>query len=329
MVEVDTLIVGGGPAGSSCAWRLRRHGIECLLLDRSEFPRLKLCAGWVTPEVLGDLEIEPGEYPFSFLTFESLRFGWGTLGVSLKTRQHSIRRIEFDTWLLQRSGVEVVTHNVREIRRDGAWFVVDGQWRCRRLVGAGGTRCPVHRALFREIAPRKAGKQAVVLEEEFPYDWDDATCRLWFFEHGLPGYSWYVPKAGGHLNVGVGAIAQDLKARGDAIGPHWSRLTAKLARQGLVRERRWDEGGYTYYLRNKRDVVEREGAFLVGDAAGLATTDLAEGIGPAVRSGLAVADAIAGQRPATFAHVSRRSLPAMLREHGGLPSFLPRLLGWN
>lgn len=329
MVEVDTLIVGGGPAGSSCAWRLRRHGIDCLVLDRAEFPRLKLCAGWVTAEVLRDLELEQGEYPLSFLTFDSLCFGWHGLGVNLKTKQHSIRRVEFDAWLLQRSGAEVVTHNVREIRRDSGWFLVDEQWRCRRLIGAGGTRCPVHRTLFREVAPRRSGKQAVVLEEEFAHDWVDATCRLWFFEHRLPGYSWYVPKAGGHLNVGIGAIAQDLKARGDSIGPHWGQLTAKLARQGLVPERSWDEGGYTYYLRNKRDVIESDGAFLVGDAAALATTDLAEGIGPAVRSGLAVADAIAQRRPATFAHVARRSLPAMLREHGGLPSFVPRLLGWN
>ena len=54
---------------------------------------------------------------------------------------------------------------------------------------------------------------AVVLEEEFPYDWSDGTCRLWFFDHGLPGYSWYVPKAGGHLNVGIGAMAGELKAQ--------------------------------------------------------------------------------------------------------------------
>ena len=38
-------------------------------------------------------------------------------------------------------------------------------------------------------------------------------------------------------------------------------------------------------------------AFLVGDAAGLATRDLCEGIGPAVRSGLLAADAIALGRP--------------------------------
>ena len=92
-------------------------------------------------------------------------------------------------------------------------------------------------------------------------------------------------------------------------------------------ERIWDEGGYTYYLRG-RDVVRHGNASLAGDAAGLATTDLAEGIGPAVQSGLAVADAIAGGREPSFAHIGRKSLPPMLAEHGGLASFLSRRMGW-
>jgi flavin-dependent dehydrogenase len=239
MISVDTIIVGGGPAGSSCAWRLRRHGVDCLVLDRAAFPRPKLCAGWVTPKVLRDLELEPGEYPLGLLTFDALRLSFKGLGLglTLNTVQHSIRRVEFDAWLLRRAGAEVATHNVRQIRRDGDWYVLDEVYRCRHLVGAGGTPCPVHRTFFRELAPRKDGRQAVVLEEEFAFDWHDGSCRLWFFERGLPGYSWYVPKAGGHVNVGVGAMAKDLKAKGDAIGPHWRRLAAKLARRGLVPDR--------------------------------------------------------------------------------------------
>ena len=329
MISVDTIVVGGGPAGSACAWRLMRHGVECLVLDRVSFPRLKLCAGWVTPKVLRDLAIEPGEYPHSFLTFDALRLNIKGFGFSLRTMQYSIRRVEFDAWLLRRSGAEVATHRVRQIREEAGWYVLDDAFRSRHLVGAGGTSCPVYRTLFRDLAPRIDGRQAAVLEEEFAHDWRDGTCRLWFFEHGLPGYSWYVPKAGGHLNVGVGAIARDLKAKGDAIGPHWQRLRAKLARRGLVADRIWDEGGYTYYLRGKRDIVRRGNASLAGDAAGLATTDLAEGIGPAVQSGLAVADAIAGGGEPSFSHIARRSLPTMLREHGGLASYVQGWMGWS
>ncbi|MFL5333249.1 MAG: NAD(P)/FAD-dependent oxidoreductase [Geminicoccaceae bacterium] len=328
MISVNTIVVGGGPAGSSCAWRLGKRGIECLVLDRAEFPRLKLCAGWVTPQVLQDLEIEPGEYPFSFLTFDALRLSFKGLGFSLRTVQHSIRRIEFDQWLLKRSGAPVARHNVRAIRREGEWYVLDDQYRCRHLVGAGGTPCPVHRTFFREVAPRKPGRQAAVLEEEFACDWHDGTCRLWFFERGLPGYSWYVPKAGGHLNVGVGGMAQKLKAKGDAIGPHWRRLRDKLVSRGLVGARTWDSGGYTYYVRGRKDVTHQGRAYLAGDAAGLATTDLAEGIGPAVRSGIAVAEAIAAGAEPSFAAIGRRSVPAMLEEHGGWPLRIVQRLGW-
>jgi menaquinone-9 beta-reductase len=319
VISVDTIVVGGGPAGSSCAWRLRRHGVECLVLDRAAFPRPKLCAGWVTPQVLEDLAIEPGEYPGGFLTFDALRLSFKGLGFTFRTVQHSIRRVEFDAWLLARSGAPVELHAVREIREDGGGYDVDGKYRCRHLVGAGGTGCPVRRALFRDVAPRPEALQAAVLEDEFPHDWADGTCRLWFFERGLPGYSWYVPKAGGHLNVGVGGLARKLKAKGSSIRPHWRALTERLAARGLVRDRSWDPGGYTYYLRSHADAFRRGNAFLVGDAAGLATRDLCEGIGPAVRSGLLAADAIALGRPYDLAAVARHSV-----EHG----LVRRALDW-
>lgn len=292
MRTVDTIIVGGGPAGSSCAWALRRRGIDCLVLDRAAFPRLKLCAGWITPEAVRDLELDPAAYPHSFLTFEALKVHAGPLTHTLRSRQHSIRRIELDAWLLERSGAEVVTHNVRKVEERDGWYTVDGEYRCRWLVGAGGTRCPVFRSLFREAHQRPDSLQAAVLEEEFAYDWGDETCHLWFFAKGLPGYSWYVPKAGGHLNVGVGGMSTKLQARQQSIKQHWDHLTRQLGDKGMVRNHAWEAGGYTYYCRPPAETVRLGNAFLCGDAAGLATRDMFEGIGPAVRSGLRAAEAI-------------------------------------
>ena len=103
-------------------------------------------------------------------------------------------------------------------------FVIDGQYRCKHLIGAGGTGCPVHRQLFRQALPRARGLQTVTLELEFPFQWRDPDCHLWFFEHGLPGYSWSVPKGDGWLNVGVGAMAQRLKERNEDIWLHWQHL---------------------------------------------------------------------------------------------------------
>lgn len=42
MENCDVLIVGGGPAGSSCAWSLSRAGIDVIVVDKEEFPRHKV-----------------------------------------------------------------------------------------------------------------------------------------------------------------------------------------------------------------------------------------------------------------------------------------------
>jgi menaquinone-9 beta-reductase len=63
MIETEVLIVGGGPAGSACAWRLKQSNMDCLILDQAEFPRFKPCAGWITPEVLRDLQLDVNDYP--------------------------------------------------------------------------------------------------------------------------------------------------------------------------------------------------------------------------------------------------------------------------
>ena len=211
MRSCDVLVVGGGPAGSTAAGKLKRAGVDVLVLDRERLPRLKLCAGWITPEVVRDLGMDLASYPHRLLTFPRLRVHLGSLHIPVPCVQHSIRRFEFDAWLLERSGAPVEQHNVRHIAADAAGYVIDDLYRCRYLIGAGGTRCPVYRELFRELNPRAHELQIVTLEHEIEYDWQDPDCHLWFFEHGLPGYSWYVPKEKGWLNVGVGALAARIK----------------------------------------------------------------------------------------------------------------------
>lgn len=318
MQPCDVLIVGGGPAGSSAAWRLRRAGAEVIVLDRESFPRLKLCAGWITPEVVRDLEIDTATYPHRLLTFERLHFHCKGLSIRVPCVQHSIRRTEFDAWLLERSGARVVRHNVRHIARERDAYVVDGLYRARYLIGAGGTSCPVYRTLFREANPRVRELQTVTLEHELPYEWRDPDCHLWFFEGGLPGYAWYVPKARGWLNVGIGGMAGRLKSRGEDIRSHWARFTRLLDRS-LTPGARYEPAGYSYYLRGPLPVVQLDGAYLAGDAAGLATRDLCEGIGPAVRSGLRAAAAILENEPCRLEDVTGASLG------GGIAS---RLLDW-
>ena len=312
MRSCEVLIVGGGPAGSAAAWKLRRAGADVLVLDRERFPRLKLCAGWVTPEVVRDLEIDLSAYPHRLLTFPRLRVHYGRWQVPIACVQHSIRRFEFDAWLLERSGAPVEQHIVRHIVAAADGYVIDGAYRCRYLIGAGGTRCPVYRELFRELNPRASELQIVTLEHEIQYDWQDSDCHLWFCEQGLPGYSWYVPKEHGWLNVGVGALAERMKRRGQDIREHWARLAALLG-GSLAPGASYDPGGYSYYLRGRVDVVRRDNAFITGDAAGLATRDLGEGIGPAIRSGLLAAESILAGKPYDLAHVTGLSVGSIAR----------------
>ncbi len=320
MRSADVIIVGGGPAGSAAAQRLKEGGADVLVLDRESFPRHKLCAGWITPGVVADLGLDIGAYPHRFLSFRRLHWYLKRVHLPVPCVQHSIRRFEFDAWLLERSGAEVARHTVKDVRADGADYVIDEAFRCRYLIGAGGTACPVHRALFREALPRVRALQTVTLELEFPYDWRDQDCRLWFFEYGLPGYSWYVPKARGWLNVGIGAMAQRLKQRGEDIWLHWQRFADKLARQLRVQVPH-DPIGYSYYVRGPLDGVRSGNAFLTGDAAGLATPDMCEGIGPAIQSGQRAAESILSGAAYDLRGISGASLGGGLLSRGMVWAF--------
>jgi flavin-dependent dehydrogenase len=297
MRDVETIIVGGGPAGSTCAGYLRRHGREVLVVDKARFPRLKLCAGWLTGKAMRDLEFTPADYPHPILTLDIRTHFLDLPGVSWFPTlgpDYSIRRIEFDAWLLARSGAEVVQHEVKIIRRDGAHYVIDDAYTCRNLVGAGGTMCPVRRALFPQ--DRVKSRQIVTLEKEFAYPGRDDLCHM-YVRRGLAGYAWFVPKANGFVNIGLGGKAKYFKASATKIHDHFRAFVADLVRQqrlDAATAADLQETGHPYYIFTTRGEVKRDTCFLIGDSAGLASVDLGEGIGPAVESAVMAAQEILG-----------------------------------
>jgi menaquinone-9 beta-reductase len=296
---VETIIVGGGPAGSTCAQHLRQGGRDVLVLDKACFPRLKLCAGWITAKVMRDLEFTAADYPHPILQLD-IRMHLFGLPFALNWfptpgPDFSIRRLEFDAWLLARSGAETIVHEVKTISRDGDRYVIDGAYACRYLVGAGGTTCPVRRALFPDNF--RKSRQIVTLEKEFEYPARGEVCHLYFFRRGLVGYAWVVPKGNGFVNIGLGGKAKYFKSSGSNIHDHFRAFLGDL-----VHENRLDaataqnlkETGHPYYLFTHGGDIKRDNCFLIGDSAGLATVDLGEGIGPAVESGLMAAREILG-----------------------------------
>lgn len=290
MIYSEVIIVGGGPAGSTCAWKLRESGIDCLILDKENFPRLKLCAGWITPKVVKDLKIDINSYPYSLNLVDCFRVSIFGITFKLRAKQYSIRRWEFDEWLLKRSAVKVETHPVKEIHVENGFYIIDGKYRCRYLIGAGGAFCPVYDTFFKAINPRAT--VIVTMEQEFAYNYKDPNCHLWFFENKFPGYSWYVPKGMGHLNIGVGGSLAALKAKHRTIRDAWEYFVRKLNDLSLVKDYQFAPKGCIYYLRGNIQAGQIGNAFIVGDALGLATRDLGEGIEPAVESGMEAAKAI-------------------------------------
>ena len=76
----DVVVVGGGPGGSTCAGRLVRAGIDVLVIDRKTFPRDKICAGWVTPQVFEVLNIDPADYGRAHVCQPITGFRTGLIG---------------------------------------------------------------------------------------------------------------------------------------------------------------------------------------------------------------------------------------------------------
>jgi menaquinone-9 beta-reductase len=107
MSVLDALVVGGGPAGSTCARFMARAGLRVAVVDRAQSPRVKLCSGWLSPAIWDVLELSPSAYPGG-------RWEWRTCHIRYRGRSHAIpghgwfvRRFEFDDFLLRRSGAQL------------------------------------------------------------------------------------------------------------------------------------------------------------------------------------------------------------------------------
>jgi len=202
MRNCDVLIVGGGPAGSSCAWALRHSGLDVVLLDRARFPRDKTCAGWITPPVLRLRQIDVDDYSRS-RTFQPISsFRTGILGESLmethypEVVSYGIRRCEFDHYLLERCGADVVMETpVRSLHREGGRWIMNDEFTAPWLVGAAGNFCPVARMLGAstlETVPLVTAQEVEfrVAPEELDQLKVAGTMPELFFSRDLNGYGW-------------------------------------------------------------------------------------------------------------------------------------------
>ena len=307
MERCDVLIVGGGPAGSACARRLHDAGLDVVVLDKATFPRDKVCAGWITPQVVDDLDLDTTEYRKG-RTFQPITsFIVGVIGRDRRVQveygravSFGIRRCEFDDYLLKRSGARIMEGaGATQIRREHGGWIVGERLAAPMLVGAGGHFCPVPRVVNRTRAESggdgtpPAGEELVAAREaEFmiePGATEVAAERPeMYFCEDLTGYGWCFRKQE-HLNVGLGQLnARALPAATNAF------VSFLEETQRLQPRTSWPWRGHAYLLAGPARPAVGDGVVLVGDAAGLAYPESGEGIRPAIESGLMAASAIVG-----------------------------------
>lgn len=326
----DVLIVGGGPAGSTCARTLTRAGLDVLIMDKSEFPRDKVCAGWITPQVVQELALDVDDYERGRVLqpIDSFITGMGeraNASVSYgKIVSYGIRRCEFDHYLLGRSGARLRLGDAwKSMERQGDRWVVNGEISAPLVVGAGGHFCPVARFLGAHLGKEERAISAQEIEFELN-DSQAAHCAVTgerpelYFCDDLKGYGWCFRK-GNYLNVGLG------REGNHRLAEHVQTFARSLAAQGRIpadMPGKFKGHAYLLYAHGNRPVIA-DGVMIIGDAAGLAYTQSGEGIRPAIESGLmAAANVLAVNRDYSRERLSHyeAALRSRFGERGEAPA---------
>lgn len=300
MQQCDVLIVGGGPAGSSLAWALADSGLQITVMDKQTFPRDKVCAGWVTPEVMAELQLDLAEYarhntlqPITGFRISQLGQKQVEFHYQDKPVSYGIRRREFDHYLLQRtSAQQLLGTPFKAMQRDGDGWIVNDSIRARLVVGAGGHFCPVARAMGAKLGRHEQVVAAQEIEFEMTPQ-QQQQCHVQeqvpelFFTPDLLGYGWVFRK-GNYLNIGLG------REDNHQLAEHVQAFCDFLKQAGRIEFDITDKfhgHAYLLYPHALRQVV-KDGVLLIGDAAGLAYPQSGEGIRPAVESALLAAAVI-------------------------------------
>jgi len=294
--RLDVLVVGGGPAGSTLAYYLSGSGLRIAIMDKEDFPRQKVCAGWVTPAVMQELNIDLEDYARGRELQAIHGFRISQLGQK-QVQSHyrgepvsyGIRRIEFDDYLLRRCGAELMLNQAfKKMEKAQQGWRVNDAIKTKLVIGAGGHFCPVARAIG-----SKGVSELAVTAQEIEFEMNvvqKAQCTVekdipeLFFTPDLKGYGWVFRK-GDYLNIGLGREDKH------KLSGHVTRFCQYLKQQGKIPQdtpEKMNGHAYLLYTHAVRNMVG-DHVLLIGDSAGLAYPKSGEGIRPAVESAMLAA----------------------------------------
>jgi geranylgeranyl reductase family protein len=318
------VVAGGGPAGAAAAFTAARAGLSVALIDKSAFPREKLCGGGLTDRCRASFEavfgqplpdeiVLGGEHMAFFMAGAPLSRMQGRIGLTMR-RAFDAHMVS----LAQDAGATLMLGDaVEDIDEAGRIIILKSGARLAygHLVGADGVNSAVARTLYGAAFDPAAvgfGLEVEVPRADLPNCPEDVEID---FGRADWGYGWVFPKR--HtFTIGVGGVHRrnpDMKAK----------LAAYLTDKGLDPAKYKVKGQYLPFGRC-REQPGRGRILLCGDAAGLVDPITGEGIGYAIESGAAagaaIAEAAADQRPdAAYAAYARATAPirAAMRQARG------------
>ena len=322
--DADVIVVGAGPGGSATAHALAQQGLDVLLLEKSSFPREKICGDGLTPRAVKSL-VEMGidtTEANGFIRNRGLRIIGGKVKIELPWPELAtypdyglVRpRLDFDELLArsaEKAGARLQEQsNVTGPVLDEAGRVVgvtakvgpdkvETAYRAPVVVAADGSSARL--GLQLGLAKRDDRPMGVAVRRYFTSPrHDDDMLESWLELRGpngdlLPGYGWVFGVGDGTSNVGLGILNTTRAWQDTDYKKLMSRWTGSMPG-----EWQFDEAHATGPVRGgalpmgfNRQPHYTRGLLLVGDSAGAVNPFNGEGIAYAMESGRLAAEVVA------------------------------------
>lgn len=311
----DIVIVGAGPAGCTAALALSETSLKVALIDKSFFPRDKICGDALSPDVVAQLKklpIDSSTFINDFdkkLECKAVRFiapNYAFSDISLVNYDLSgyiSPRIDFDNYLFEQTkrcknvtifeGQEIST--IEESSSEITVLLKSGErLETPIILGSDGAQSLVKRKLHKEKPDKNHYCAGIRMYFEGVTDFSDLnSVELHFYNELLPGYFWIFPLPDNKANVGIGMLSSfvskkniNLKKELASIINTHPNVKDRFKNATIVD----DAKGFPLPLGSKKRSISGNRYLLLGDAASLINPLSGEGIGNAIRSGRVAAE---------------------------------------